>query len=233
MNARGVALPAILPANDPSAVALAVEALRSGKVVAIPTDTVYGIAAALDRPDAIARLYSLKSRPLEKAIPVLLADASALEHVASMVPDGARALIDRFWPGALTVVVPALPGLPEEVTSIADDGVRTVAVRIPDHPVAREILAAAGGALAVTSANRSGERPALDAPSVMSLGDAAPDVVVDGGRAPLREASTVVLAVGGDISVLRQGAIPASDIAAALHHAGGSRASRPDAPHAV
>ena len=234
MNASRVEAPVILSADHPSAVTQAAAALRSGKVVAIPTDTVYGLAAALDRPESIARLYRLKDRPRDKAIPVLLADAAALDRVASQVPRAARALIDRFWPGALTVVVPALSGLPPEVTSVAGDGGRTVAVRIPDHSVAREILAAAGGALAVTSANRSGEQPALDARAVIDLGAAAPDVVVDGGECPFREPSTVVLAITGEISVLREGAIPTAEIADIMQRAGGRiRESGPDTPLAV
>ena len=212
MNSLGSEMPLLLAAGDPSAVGRVAAALKSGNVAAIPTDTVYGLAAALDRPHAMARLYRLKSRPRDKAIPVLLADAAELEKVAADVPPGARALIERFWPGALTVVVPALPSLPDEVTSVAADGVQTVAVRVPDHRVARDVLAAAGGALAVTSANRSGEPPALDAQAVLRLGGAAPDIVLDGGPAPLRHASTVVLAIGDEIVVLREGAIPASTI---------------------
>ena len=213
MTALGAEAPLLLDADDPSAVARVAAALRSGHVAAIPTDTVYGLAAALDRPHAIARLYGLKSRPREKAIPVLLADAAELEKIAADVPPGARALIERFWPGALTIVVPALPALPDEVTSVAAAGVLTVAVRVPDHRVARDVLAAAGGALAVTSANRSGDPPALDAQAVLRLGNAAPDIVLDGGPAPLRHASTVVLAIGDEIVVLREDAIPASRIA--------------------
>ncbi len=234
MNASRVDAPLLLAAGDPATVANAAEALSSGKVVAIPTDTVYGLAAALDRPDAIARLYRLKNRPQEKAIPVLLADAAALDQVAANVPRQARVLIERFWPGALTVVIPARPGLPQEVTSVAAGGTRTVAVRIPDHPVARAVLAAAGGALAVTSANHSGQPPALDAQAVMRLGDATPDVVVDAGPAPLREPSTVVLTASGETRVLREGAISAVAIAEAVLHAACSlRDAGPNAPHAV
>ena len=234
MNASRVATPLLLSAEDHSTVATADAALRSGMVVAIPTDTVYGLAAAIDRSDAVARLYDLKSRPHEKAIPVLLADETALDQVAAKVPHHARVLMERFWPGALTVVVPARSSLPAEVTSVAADRTRTVAVRVPDHPVARGILAAAGGALAVTSANRSGEPPALDARAVLSLGDAAPNVVVDGGPAPLREPSTVVLAVAGEIRVVREGAISAAEIAQAVRHSGISGfSSGPNTPHAV
>lgn len=234
MNASHAHAPLLLTAGDPATVADAAAALRSGMVVAIPTDTVYGLAAALDRPDAIARLYRLKNRPHEKAIPVLLADTAALDQVAAHVPRQARLLIERYWPGALTVVIPARPGLPDAITSVAADGTRTVAVRIPDHPVARAMLAAAGGALAVTSANHSGEPPALDAQAVMRLGDAAPDIVVDSGPAPLREPSTVVLTMGGETSILREGAIPSAAIAETVQHAARSlRDNGPNAPHAV
>jgi L-threonylcarbamoyladenylate synthase len=234
MSASRVDAPLLLSAGDPATVADAATALRSGMVVAIPTDTVYGLAAALDRPDAIARLYRLKNRPHEKAIPVLLADVAALDQVAANVPRQAWLLMERYWPGALTVVIPARPGLPQEVTSVAADGTRTVAVRIPDHPVARALLAAAGGALAVTSANHSGEPPALDAQAVMRLGDAAPNLVVDAGPAPLREPSTVVLTANGETSVLREGAIPAAAIAETVRHAArGLRDAGPNAPHAV
>jgi L-threonylcarbamoyladenylate synthase len=230
VNALQARTPTLITSDDPTCVAQVAAALRSGMVAAIPTDTVYGLAAALDRPDALARLFRLKRRPSEKAIPVLLADEKALEAVATRVSRNAQALMERFWPGAITVVVPALPTLPDEVTSTAEDGTRTVAVRIPDHPVARGILSAAGGALAVTSANRSGEPPALDAGAVWRLGDAAPDIIVDAGPASLREASTVVLVVGCDIRILRAGAISASAIAEAMPH----RTPGPGTePHAV
>lgn len=226
----GPAVTRLPPAGDPSTATRVAAALRSGQIVAIPTDTVYGLAAALHRPDAIARLYRLKDRPHEKAIPVLLADFTMLDEIAASVPSSARILIERFWPGALTVVVPARSDLPAEVTSVADDGTRTVAVRIPDHCVALQLIAAAGGALAVTSANRSGEPPALTARGVIHLGAAAPDLVVDGGPAPQRNASTVVLALGDEVRVLRAGAIPAAVISETIRR--DDREPGP-VPHAV
>jgi L-threonylcarbamoyladenylate synthase len=194
----------------------AARALSGGQVIAIPTDTVYGLAAAIDRPDAIERLYTIKGRPAEKAIPVLIADPADVHTLTTRLSPTAERLARTFWPGALTLVLPALPGLPSGVTSLTRDGTRTVAVRAPDNLVARAIIAAAGGALAVTSANRSGAAPALEAREVRGLGLPQPLFVVDGGRAPGGMPSTIVAATAERLEVLREGAIPASAIASAL-----------------
>jgi L-threonylcarbamoyladenylate synthase len=194
----------------------AARALSAGQVVAIPTDTVYGLAAALDRPDAIERLYTLKGRPVEKAIPVLIADPARVSMLTSCLSATAERLAQAFWPGALTLVLPALPGLPPGVTTVTNDGIKTVAIRVPDNPVARAIIAAAGGALAVTSANRSGAAPAVEARQVCELGLPVPLLIVDGGRAPGGMPSTIVVATTKRSEILREGAIPESAITAAL-----------------
>jgi L-threonylcarbamoyladenylate synthase len=202
--------------EESQVIARAVAALRAGSIVGIPTDTVYGLAAALDRPDAIARLYALKGRPLEKAIPILLSEPADISLVASAVPPEAERLAARFWPGALTLVVPARPGLPSEVTSVGASGDPTVAVRIPDQQLARAIIAAAGGALAVTSANRSGEAPCRSAAEVAALGSAAPDLVIDGGPVAGGVPSTIVAIGSGGITILREGAIDPELLAEAV-----------------
>jgi L-threonylcarbamoyladenylate synthase len=194
----------------------AARALSEGQVIAIPTDTVYGLAAAIDRPDAIERLYTLKGRPTAKAIPVLIADPADVSVLTPRLSATAVRLANAFWPGALTLVLPALPGLPPGVTTVTSDGIRTVAVRAPDNPLARAIIAAAGGALAVTSANRSGAAPAIEAREVRELGLPRPLLVIDGGRAPGGRPSTIVAATGERPEILREGAIPASAIAAIL-----------------
>jgi L-threonylcarbamoyladenylate synthase len=201
---------------DADVVLRAARALRAGQVIAIPTDTVYGLAAAIDRPDAIKRLYTVKGRPAEKAIPVLISDPADVSRLTSRLSALAIGLARAFWPGALTLVLPALPGLPPGVTTLSSDGVETVAIRAPDNPVARAIIAAAGGALAVTSANRSGEAPAVEAHEVSGLGLPQPLLVVDGGRAPGGMPSTIVVATSERLEILREGAIPASAVAAAL-----------------
>lgn len=201
---------------DADVVLRAARALSAGQVVAIPTDTVYGLAAAIDRPDAIARLYALKGRPTEKAIPVLIADPAHLSTLTLRLSTTAERLTRAFWPGALTLVIPALPGLPSGVTTLTSDGIKTVAVRVPDNPMARAIIAAAGGALAVTSANRSGGEPAVEACDVGELGLPVPLLIVDGGRVPGGMPSTIVVATTEWPEILREGAIPVSTITAAL-----------------
>jgi L-threonylcarbamoyladenylate synthase len=210
---------------DPDLVARAAGALRAGEVVAIPTDTVYGLAAAIDRLDAIERLYAIKGRPVEKAIPVLISD---LEHLQSLSPHlsaMAVRLARTFWPGALTLVIEGQSDLPQKVTDVTGDGLRTVAVRVPDDALARAIIAAAGGALAVTSANRSGAAPAIEARDVAEFEFSQPVLVIDGGRAPGGVPSTIVRVTGERPEILREGAISASAIAAAL---AGSEASPGD-----
>ena len=194
----------------------AVRALANGEVVAIPTDTVYGLAAALDQPAAIERLYTLKGRSAEKAIPILIADPVDVDKLTPDMPAMAMRLADAFWPGALTLVLRALPDLPDRVKTPTADGITTVAVRVPDNRLARAVIATAGGALAVTSANRSGAAPALDASEVGALGLPGPLFVVDGGRAPGGTPSTIVLATGDAPEIIRQGAIPISAISAVL-----------------
>jgi L-threonylcarbamoyladenylate synthase len=198
------------------AVASAAAALRAGLIVAIPTDTVYGLAASIHSPAAVDRLYSLKGRPREKAIPILLSDVADMKAVAREFPPCAVLLARRFWPGALTLVVPALPDLPEGVTALQTAGERTVGVRVPDHPLARAIIAAMGGALAVTSANPSGAAPALEARDAGELQGEGPDLVIDGGRAAGGTPSTVVDVSTGVIRVLREGAISQQAINALL-----------------
>jgi L-threonylcarbamoyladenylate synthase len=185
-------------------------------VVAIPTDTVYGLAAALDQPAAIARLYDIKNRPRSKAIPVLLANLEDAARVSPRLPPLARALAARFWPGALTLVVPALDGLPAAVTAADARQEPTVAIRVPRHELARQVIALAGGALAVTSANLSGDMPAVDAEEILLFEMMQPDAVLDGGRAPGGTASTVLLAIGGEPRVLREGAVSSAEIAEAV-----------------
>lgn len=207
---------ASVPATELHPIRQASEALRAGEVVVIPTDTVYGLAAAIDRPDALSRLYALKKRPREKAIPVLLSDPSHVHQTSTGFSQTAERLALRFWPGALTLVLPALSHLPSHVTSIAGDGARTVAVRVPDHALACAIIEASGGALAVTSANESGKTPALEAREAAVLCASPPILVIDGGRVPGGIPSTVVLATGATPVILREGAISAAAIAAAL-----------------
>lgn len=211
----------ILRGDEPGSIAAAVAALRSGGVIAIPTDTVYGLAAAVDIPAAIERLYTLKQRPEAKAIPVLLSGMAEVSRVCAEFPKLAVILATRFWPGPLTIIVPGRGHLSPLLTDELGDGRRSVAVRVPDHAVARAIIAAAGGALAVTSANVSGESEALEAREAVKIGTASPVVVVDGGRAPAGRPSTIVVASGSAPIPIREGAIPFAEIISAASNPSG------------
>ncbi|MEX0826967.1 MAG: L-threonylcarbamoyladenylate synthase [Acidimicrobiia bacterium] len=182
------------------AIADALDALQRGLLVGVPTDTVYGVGADPFNREAVARLYEVKQRDAATPIPVLGADADAFAGIADLSGLGAVDAVGH-WPGALTVVVPKSPDAP---AWIGDDR-GTVAIRVPDHPVALELLKAAGP-LAVTSANRSGEPPARTADEArFALGYGV--AVYLEGVARLGEASTVVDLSGPDPVVLRQGPI--------------------------
>ena len=192
----------ILPADDPAAIARAADALRAGAVVALPTDTVYGVAAHGFLNDAVEKIYVIKERPNEKAIPLLLASADDVLQVAREVSPAARRLMERFWPGALTLVLKKQPRLPPAVS--ATD---TVAVRVPDHPVVRHLVRALGAPLAATSANKSGQPELLDAKDIADVLGAWLDLILDGGRCTGGVPSTVVDVSGEPLRVLRVGAI--------------------------
>jgi L-threonylcarbamoyladenylate synthase len=212
--------PPVLSRHDPDVVSRAAALLRGGRVIVIPTDTVYGLAAAIDRPDAVARLYAMKARPLHKAIPVLVGTLSDVSRVAAALPPAARVLAARFWPGPLTLVLPSLAHLPTPLTSCDAHGGKTVAVRAPDHALAQRIIRAAGGAIAVTSANASGEPEAILAASAADFPGGVPDLIVDAGPSPIGIPSTVIELTASGFHVLRQGAISADDISAVLEASG-------------
>jgi L-threonylcarbamoyladenylate synthase len=203
--------------DDAAGHAEAVAALRRGALVAMPTDTVYGLGVALDAPRGLERLFAAKRRPLDKGIVLLLADHHQADEVG-LLDAAAQVLAAAFWPGGLTLVVPQRTnaGLPPELTG----GAATIGLRLPAHDAPRA-LAAAVGPLPVTSANRSGEPPAESAADVLSqLGD-SPDlaIVLDGGPAPGGIASTVVDSASGPPRILRAGAVAADLLAAVLDEA--------------
>lgn len=202
--------------DGPAARTEAVAALRSGGIVAVPTDTVYGIAADMALPDAIERLFAAKQRPPEKAVAVLLADASQAGVLGVLSP-AAEVLADRFWPGGLTLVLPVRPEA--RLPRVLAGGAPTIGVRVPDHPAPRA-LAAVLGPLPTTSANRSGEADARDAHEILERLGGSLAMVLDGGPIRGGPASTVVDCTLEWPSILREGAIPSADIAAALTAAG-------------
>jgi L-threonylcarbamoyladenylate synthase len=194
----------------------AVDVLRGGGIVGLPTDTVYGIAVALSTPDGIQRLYAAKRRPLDKGIVLLLDDAGQAARIGRMTP-AAAALAAAAWPGGLTIIVPqrADVSMPSELTG----GAATIGLRVPDHDAPRA-LARALGPLPTTSANVSGLPEASDAGGILAqLGDAV-DLVIDGGPARGGSPSTVVDCSGADPIIARHGAVPAAEVAAILDRAG-------------
>ncbi len=200
----------ILRADSPEALQRALEVLRAGGLVAFPTDTVYGLGALAFDNEAVRSIYIAKDRPLEKAIPVLLGEAGDLGLVASPVPEMARRLAARFWPGPLTLVVPKKPTLPEAVSAT-----QTVGVRMPDHPAARILLGAAGP-MAVTSANISGRENPSTADEVFAQLGGRIDLIMDGGRTPGGVPSTVVDCTSPVPGILRIGPLTLEDIRSAL-----------------
>lgn len=192
--------------THPDSIPLALEILRSGGLVAFPTDTVYGLGAPAFNAAAVERIYAAKDRPNEKAIPVLIGSADDLPKVAESVPEMALALAARFWPGPLTLVIPKHPDLPEAVSAAA-----TVGVRVPGHAAARALLQAAGP-MAVTSANLSGRPSPCTASEVLAqLGGRIP-LILDGGQTPGGVPSTVVDCLGAEPKVLRAGPISEDEI---------------------
>jgi L-threonylcarbamoyladenylate synthase len=193
----------------------AVAVLQAGGIVAIPTDTVYGISVALSTAGGVERLFEVKHRPPDKAVMVLADDIDQAAQLVE-VPPAARVLAG-LWPGGLTLVLPLRPGasLPRALTA----GTSTLGVRVPDHPVPRH-LARAIGPLPTTSANPSGSADARSAADVVTSLGGAIDLVVDGGPSAGGVPSTVVDCTAPAVRILRPGAMTAARIAALLDAAG-------------
>jgi L-threonylcarbamoyladenylate synthase len=198
----------VMRAEDPEAIAVAVEALRQGRLVAFPTDTVYGVGASALLPSAVEQLYVVKERPRSMAIPLLLASATDAWLVAEDVPKLARLLMRRFWPGGLTLVLFRSASVPDVVTA----GGKTVAVRLPDHAVPRALAAGVGAPLAATSANLSGHKSPVTAQDVLNDLDGQVDVLLDGGPCPGGVESTILDLTGPELTYLREGAISRQQI---------------------
>ncbi len=202
----------------------AIAVLRAGGVVALPTDTVYGIAVALDTPGGIERLFAAKSRPPDKAIALLLGDAGQASEIGVMTAD-ASALATALWPGGLTLVVPRRTDcdLPPALGggALAPGAIPTVGLRVPDHAAPRA-LARALGPLPTTSANVSGEPELRTAAEIEATLGSSLDLVLDGGAASGGPASTVVDCTGETAVVVRAGAIPIGTIEAILGRAPGA-----------
>jgi L-threonylcarbamoyladenylate synthase len=192
----------------PGAIEMAAELIANGGVVAIPTDTVYGIAASLSHPQALRRVFEVKHRDRSKPLPILVSSADSLTRVVPQVDKDVMLLLDEYWPGPLTIALDAPAGLPAEV--LAEDG--TIGVRLPNHRLAVELIERAGGIVACSSANVSGHTPAATAAEVRAVFSGTLDGIVRGGIASGGVPSTVIRIKDGAVLEIRPGAIPIEHI---------------------
>jgi L-threonylcarbamoyladenylate synthase len=200
----------ILAAESPGSLEFAQQLLLEDRLVAFPTDTVYGLGALAFNSGAINQLYLVKGRDTAKAIAVLLGDIYALRQVTGSMSPLAERLAQRFWPGPLTLVLSRHPDLPANLSPLP-----TIGVRMPDHPVALELLNSTGP-LAVTSANLSGASNATTAQQVFDQLHGRIPLILDGGQTPGGQPSTVVDCTGDQPVILRQGPVTLDQLQAAL-----------------
>jgi len=224
----------VLSAAEAAAIGEAARCLAAGGLVAFPTETVYGLGADAHNGRAIARLYEAKGRPAFNPLIAHVADAAAARALAGFDADAAR-LAETFWPGPLTLVLPKADGCP--VAELATAGLDTIAVRVPNHPVAQKILAAFGRPIMAPSGNRSGHVSPTTAAHVLADLRGRVDLIVDGGATPVGLESTIVACVGAPV-LLRPGGLPREAIERALgrplaqapHRGDASAANAPAAP---
>lgn len=208
---RGTLAHVILPALDSAtwgaSLDAAVHAVERGEAVVFPTDTVYGVGCDAFKPEAVEAVLAAKGRGREMPPPVLIPAAGTVDGIARDVPEDARALMDAYWPGPLTIILHAQPSL---AWDLGDTG-GTVALRVPQHPVALALLLRTGP-LAVTSANRTGGPAATSVEGAEWQLGSAVAVYLDGGETPIGEPSTIVDATGDRIRIVREGALTRDEL---------------------
>ena len=199
---------------EPSLVTYAAEQIKSGQVLGMPTDTFYGLAADPFNLRAVERVYEIKSRSRHKPLSLLIESEDQAEMLArDPLPDNFYILARKFWPGPLTIIVPAASRLPLKVT--ANTG--NIAIRIPEAKIPLQVIRAAGVPITATSANLSGQSECTTASGVREQLEERIPIIVDGGPSPRHVASTIVdLSDDGEWRLLREGAIPRQEIAALL-----------------
>ena len=186
----------------------AVEILRSGGVIALPTDTLYGISANALDADAAAKVFTVKGREERSPLPIFVSDAGDIFRYGRDVPDVAVRLAELFWPGKLTIVV----GKTDRIPSVVSGGYDTVGLRIPDHPIPREIVRELGVPITATSANVSGKPPLTSASDVVAELGSRLGLVFDGGLLSPSLPSTVIDVTANPPRILREGAVSQSSI---------------------
>jgi tRNA threonylcarbamoyl adenosine modification protein (Sua5/YciO/YrdC/YwlC family) len=197
----------------PNAISAAARAISAGWVVVLPTDTLYGVGADAFNPDAVASLLAAKGRGRDMPVPVLVGSWHTIDGLVSGVSGEARSLIEAFWPGGLTLIVEHAPSLAWDL----GDARGTVALRMPLHPVALDLLAETGP-LAVSSANRSGMAPATNAQAAYEQLGESVAVYLDAGEVPVGLASTIVDLTSQEPVVLREGAITIDALREVIDH---------------
>lgn len=208
-----------LPAT-PESIRRAAELLRRGELVALPTETVYGLGADAENPSAVRALFAAKGRPADHPVIVHLAEASQIAPWAREVPPAAFSLAAAFWPGPLTLILRRSSRASDLVTG----GLETVGLRVPGHPVAQALLREFGGAIAAPSANRFGRVSPTQAQHVLADLSGLVPLILDGGPCQVGLESTIIDLTSGRPAILRPGGITAEQVAAVLKHAvaGGS-----------
>jgi L-threonylcarbamoyladenylate synthase len=190
---------------------LAISTLKSGGVIAYPTETSYGLGASIEALGALDRIYEIKKRPADKPLLVIIKDASWLKGLTANIPASSYPLMERFWPGPLTILFPARPGLPSPLCASTGK----IGIRVSSHPIAMALLDGLGGPITATSANLTGFPSSNSAQEVMAqLVSPPPDFILDGGPAPGGLPSTIVDVTADPPVIVRHGAIGQGDIQA-------------------
>jgi L-threonylcarbamoyladenylate synthase len=201
----------VLSAGEETSIQRALETLKAGEVVAFPTDTIYGVGVDPFNISAIIKLFEAKGRDYNKAIAILVGDIKQVEVVSEMITESARKLIDKFWPGGLTVIVPKLKTVPDLLSAN-----QSIGLRMPDHSICLRLLNEFGP-LATSSANISGKQNPLSSREVIGQLTGRIPLILDGGDCPGGIPSTVVDCMNDEARILRQGTISVQQIEAVLH----------------
>ena len=181
----------------------AVEKLKNGGIIAYPTETYYGLGAKFDIEESLKKIYVMKKRPIEKALPLIIGEKGLLSNLAIKINSMANLLMDAYWPGPLTLIFPAKENLSEYITA----GTHKVAVRIPGESFALALAEASGFPITATSANLSGLPPAMDTDTILQYFGDEIDLIIDGGPAPGGLPSTIIDVTGDNMIMLREGPI--------------------------
>ncbi len=193
----------IYPIHSDEGLALAVDYLQRGEVIAVPTDTVYGLIAPAFSEEAVAKIYQIKQRPLNMSLPIFIKSTQNIEQICQNVPDIAWRIAEEFWPGALTLILNSVPSIP----SIVNSSGNTIGIRIPAHPLIPKIIDLVGQPLASTSANLSGMATPLTAQGIKEQLEGRVPLILDGGKSGSNIGSTILDLTENPPRIIRQGAV--------------------------